>query len=175
MLDVSISRQINRRCDGASRRDFLRIGGLGAFGLTLGHLLKAEAQADTTKPSRARAKSVILVFLGGGISQHDTFDLKPDAPAEVRSKYRQIPTKVPGTLIGELLPRMAQVMDKIALVRSGSHNNDHHETATNWVLSGRFGSPFGDYPAIGAVTAHELGFTGVLPPYMAVPKNPSFS
>ena len=175
MLDISISRRTNRRCDGASRRDFLRIGGLSAFGLTLGHLLKAEAQADTTKPSRARAKSVILVFLGGGISQHDTFDLKPDAPAEVRSKYRQIPTNVPGTLIGELLPRMAQVMDKIALVRSGSHNNDHHETATNWVLSGRFGSPFGDYPAIGAVAAHELGFTGVLPPYMAVPKNPSFS
>ena len=70
---------------------------------------------------------------------------------------------------------MAQVMDKVALVRSGSHNNDHHETATNWVLSGRFGSPFGDYPAIGAVVAHELGFTGVLPPYMAVPRNPSFT
>ena len=70
---------------------------------------------------------------------------------------------------------MAQVMDSVALVRSGSHNNDHHETATNWVLSGRFGSPFGDYPAIGAVVAHEMGFTGVLPPYMAVPKNPSFT
>ena len=84
MLDISISQRTNRRCDGGSRRDFLRIGGLSAFGLSLGHLLKAEALADTTKPSRARAKSVILVFLGGGISQHDTFDLKPDAPVEVR-------------------------------------------------------------------------------------------
>ena len=70
---------------------------------------------------------------------------------------------------------MAKVMDKVALVRSGAHNNDHHETATNWVLSGRFGSPFGDYPAIGAVVAHETGFTGTLPPYVAVPRNPSFT
>src|SRR5438445_8503460 len=70
---------------------------------------------------------------------------------------------------------MAQVMDKVALVRSGSHNNDHHETATNWALSGRFGSPFGDFPAVGAVTAHELGFSGVLPPYVAIPQNPSFT
>jgi hypothetical protein len=60
-------------------------------------------------------------------------------------------------------------------VRSGAHNNDHHETATNWVLSGRFGTPFGDYPAIGAVVAHETGFKGQLPPYVAVPRNPSFT
>src|SRR5205085_1096344 len=65
--------------------------------------------------------------------------------------------------------------DRIALVRSGAHNNDHHETATNWVLSGRFGSPFGDYPAIGAVVSHQLGFRGTLPPYVAVPRNPSFT
>src|SRR5919108_170006 len=77
--------------------------------------------------------------------------------------------------IGALLPNMAQVMNKVALIRSGSHNNDHHETATNWVLSGRFGSAFGDYPAIGAVVAHETGFNGKLPPYVAVPRNPSFT
>ena len=66
-------------------------------------------------------------------------------------------------------------MDRLTLVRSGAHNNDHHETATNWVLSGRFGTPFGDYPAVGAVVAHETGFTGTLPPYVAVPRNPSFT
>jgi hypothetical protein len=70
---------------------------------------------------------------------------------------------------------MAQVMNRLTLVRSGAHNNDHHETATNWVLSGRFGSAFGDYPAIGAVVAHETGFTGRLPPYVAIPRNPSFT
>jgi hypothetical protein len=66
-------------------------------------------------------------------------------------------------------------MDKVCLVRSQSHENDHHETATNWVLSGRFGSAFGDYPSMGAVVAHETGFAGILPPYVAVPKNPSFT
>src|SRR3712207_6459434 len=71
---------------------------------------------------------------------------------------------------------MARVMDQLTLVRSGAHTNDHHETATNWVLSGRFGSPFGDYPAMGAVVAHETGFEGrLLPPYVAIPKNPSFT
>ncbi len=70
---------------------------------------------------------------------------------------------------------MAGCMDKVALVRSGAHNNDHHETATNWVLCGRFGSAFGDYPAMGAVVAHETGFSGQLPPYVAIPRNPSFT
>ena len=176
MLDLYLSRSASRRCDGATRRDFLRVGGLGAVGLSLPAVLQMEAAraASGGKP-KARAKSVLLVFLGGGISHHDTFDLKPDAPAEIRGKYTSIPTVVPGLRVGEKLPLMAKVMDKLTLVRSGAHNNDHHETATNWVLSGRFGSPFGDYPAIGAVVAHEMGFTGTLPPYVAVPRNPSFT
>ncbi len=154
-----------------SRRSFLRIGALGALGLTLPTLLKAQAAA----PRKSRAKSVLLIYLGGGLSHHDSFDLKPDAPAEVRGSYKPIDSVVPGLKVGQLLPRMAKVMDKLSLVRSGSHNNDHHETATNWVLCGRFGSLFGDYPAMGAVVAHETGFSGKLPPYIAVPRNPSFT
>ncbi len=154
-----------------SRRSFLRVGGLGALGLTLPGFLKA--QAATRRKSRA--KSVLLVYLGGGLSHHDSFDLKPDAPAEVRGNYKPIDSVVPGLKVGELLPHMAKVMDRLTLVRSGSHNNDHHETATNWVLCGRFGTPFGDYPAMGAVVAHETGFSGKLPPYVAVPRNPSFT
>jgi hypothetical protein len=160
MFDVSLT----------TRRDFLRVGALAPLGFSLGHAL---ARADETR--RARAKSVILVYLGGGLSHHDSFDLKPGAPAEIRGKYREIKTDVPGLHVGELLPRMARVMRKVALIRSGSHNNDHHETATNWVLSGRFGSMFGDYPAIGAVVAHETGFKTTLPPYVAIPRNPSFT
>ncbi|HXD87632.1 MAG TPA: DUF1501 domain-containing protein [Urbifossiella sp.] len=171
MLDIV---HANRKlCNGRSRRDFLRVGGLGAFGLPA--LLQAEAQAAGQRHSAARAKSVILVYLGGGISHHDSFDPKPDAPEDIRGKYKTIATSIPGLHVGEKLPLMARVMNKIALVRSGSHNNDHHETATNWVMSGRFGSAFGDYPAIGAVVAHETGFTGTLPPYVAVPRNPSFT
>src|SRR5205807_6231888 len=123
----------------------------------------------------ARAKSVLLVYLGGGLSHHDSFDLKPDAPEEIRGKYKPIDSSVPGLQVGELLPLTAKVMHRLTLVRSGAHNNDHHETATNWVMSGRFGSAFGDFPAIGAVVAHETGFTGQLPPYMAIPRNPSFT
>ncbi len=176
MLDISLRPgRSHRNCNGVNRRDFLRVGGIGTLGLSLSQVLAHEAATGAEPKLSARAKSVVLVFLGGGLSHHDTFDMKPAAPEEIRGKYSPIGTHVPGLAIGELLPQMAKSMDKVALVRSGSHNNDHHETATNWVLSGRFGSAFGDYPAIGAVVAHELGYAGVLPPYMAVPNNPSFT
>ena len=176
MLDIFLNPKHSRLCNGASRRDFLRVGALAPLGFSLADLLRLHALAGDDAVGRtARARSVILVYLGGGISHHDTFDLKPDAPLEIRGKYRSIPSNVPGTHVGELLPRMAKTMDKVCLVRSQSHENDHHETATNWVLSGRFGSAFGDYPAMGAVVAHELGFAGLLPPYVAVPRNPSFT
>ncbi len=118
---------------------------------------------------------MILVYLGGGMSHHDGFDPKPDAPAEVRGLFKPIDTCLPGVQLSEKMPLMAKCLDRISLVRSGSHNNDHHETATNWVLCGRFGSAFGDYPAMGAVASYELGFRGQLPPYVAVPRNPSFT
>jgi hypothetical protein len=173
MLNIVFSSK-HSRCDGQTRRDFLRLGAVGTLGLTLPSLLQAQ---ETPRPNRreARARSVILVYLGGGLSHHDSFDLKPEAPEEIRGIYRPISTNVPGTQVGELLPRMARIMDKVALVRSGAHNNDHHETATNWVMSGRFGSPFGDYPSIGAVVSNQLGFRGALPPYVAIPRNPSFT
>jgi hypothetical protein len=171
MFDLILGKEM-RRCGGVSRRDFLRVGALGGLGLALPHLLQAEARGGQSK---ARAKSVLLVFLGGGLSHHDTFDYKPEAPAEIRGKYKSIATSVHGLRIGELLPLTAPQMDKLTLVRSGAHNNDHHETASNWVLCGRFGTPFGDYPAMGAVVAHETGFGGRLPPYVAVPQNPGFT
>src|SRR5262245_25892542 len=113
-----------------SRRNFLRVGGLSALGLGLSSLLQAEAVAEDATP-KARAKSILLVYLGGGLSHHDSFDLKPDAGEDVRGKYKPIDTNVAGVRVGELLPKMAQQMDKVCLVRSGAHNNDHHETATN--------------------------------------------
>ena len=169
MLDISFGKT-PRRCAGVSRRDFLRVGALA--GLALPTLLHA---AEKSKGHKNRAKSVLLVYLGGGLSHHDSFDPKPDAPAEVRGKYSTLATTVPGLRVSDMLPRMSRTMHKIALVRSGEHNNDHHETATNWVMSGRFGSAFGDFPAMGAVVAHETGFSGQLPPYVSVPRNPSFT
>jgi uncharacterized protein (DUF1501 family) len=154
-----------------TRRDVLRVGTLAGLGLSLPHLLQSEAHG--ARPHAA--KSVLLVYLGGGLSHHDSFDPKPDAPEEVRGKYKPIDTIVPGLQVSEKLPLMAKMMDRLTLVRSGAHNNDHHETATNWVLCGRFGTAFGDYPAMGAVVAHEVGFTGKLPPYVSIPRNPSFT
>jgi len=175
MLDISLSTKKSRFCNGWSRRDFIRVGALAPFGLSLGQALALEKASSPARSKNARAKSVILVFLGGGISHHDTFDLKPDALEEIRGKYKGIPSKITGLQVGELLPKLAGTMDKLCLVRSQQHGNDHHETATNWVLSGKFGSPFGDHPAMGAVVAHETGFSGILPPYVAVPRNPSFT
>ena len=177
MLDISLSQKRSTLCNGATRRDFLRVGVLAPFGLSLGNFLglRAAMAGAGGGPIKNKAKSVILVFLGGGLSHHDSFDMKPDAAEEIRGTYSAIATTVPGLRVCELIPRIARVMDKVCLVRSGAHENDHHETATNWVLSGRFGSPFGDYPAMGAVVAHETGFSGLLPPYVAVPKNPSFT
>ncbi|HAV31438.1 MAG TPA: DUF1501 domain-containing protein [Planctomycetaceae bacterium] len=159
----------------SSRRSFVQAGALTGCGLSLADLLRAADQQPPGATAARRAKSVILVYLGGGLSHHDSFDLKPDAVADIRGKYAPIDTVVPGLQIGELLPLMSQCMDRVCLHRGGAHNNDHHETATNWVMSGRFGTPFGDWPAMGAVAAHESGFPGTLPPYVAIPRNPSFT
>ena len=172
MLDISLQPPSNR---GLRRRDFLRIGALAPLGLSLADLLSLQQASGADAAPPKRAKSVVLVYLGGGLSHHDSFDPKPNAPAEIRGKYKAIPTKLAGVQFGELIPKLAGCNDKFCLVRSGAHNNDHHETATNWVLSGRFGSPFGDYPAIGAVVAHETGVKSLVPPYVSVPQNPSFT
>src|SRR5271170_4814864 len=104
----------NRRyCDGVSRRSFLKIGGLAMGGLALPDLLRAEADAGVT----GSHKAVIMVYLSGGLSHQDTFDLKPDAPDGIRGEFKPIPTVVPGIQIGELLPEIAKVTDKLAILR----------------------------------------------------------
>ena len=104
-----------RTCDGVSRRDFIRVGALSFFGLALPDFLRLRQAAAATG---ARADACILLWLGGGPSQLDTFDPKPDAPDEIRGEFKPIPTNVPGIRLGEHLPLTAQVMDKVALVRS---------------------------------------------------------
>lgn len=162
MLDSAFS---FRPCTRSTRRNFLA-GGFGALAL-------ATATARGRSPSEPRARSAILVYLSGGLSHLDSFDPKPDAPSEFRGKYGAIPTSVPGLRIGEKLPMMAKLMNRVALVRSGTHTSDHHETAANQVLSGRLGSAFGDFPAMGAVAARVFGSTPEAPLYFSVPRNPA--
>src|SRR5437867_3700587 len=116
---------MSRFCDGIARRDFLRVGTASLFGmgLSLPALLQAEAQAAAPPSKGKRELSLIYLFLHGGLSTIDTLDMKPDAPAEFRGTFKPIRTNVPGIDVCEHLPRMAQVMDKIALVRSFRHHN----------------------------------------------------
>lgn len=122
---------------GPSRREWLRAGGLGAFGLSLPALLRADSALAGAKPSSfGRAKSCVLLFLSGGPSQHDTFDPKPDAPADVRGTIGSIPTSVPGLHVSELLPRTAKQMHRVALIRSMTTDIHAHSTSGAFMLSG---------------------------------------
>jgi hypothetical protein len=107
-----------RFCDGVSRRDFLTIGGSVTGGLSLASLLRAEARHGATSSAAAGHKSLINVFLPGGPPHQDLWDLKPDAPAEVRGEFKPIGTNVPGIQICEHLPKLAAMMDKLAIIRS---------------------------------------------------------
>src|SRR6185437_15030942 len=117
----------HRYCDGVTRRSFLKLGGLAMGGLALPDLLRAEASAGVGRSHR----SVIMVYLTGGLAHQDTFDLKPQAPAEVRGEFKPIATKVPGIQIGELLPKLAGCMDKMILVRSLVGLRDEHSSFQN--------------------------------------------
>src|SRR5262249_41663165 len=117
MLTLGGSSERGRYCDGVSRRSFLQIGGLAMGGLCLSDLLQAEAQGANGRPQRSH-KSVIMVYLSGGLAHQDTFDLKPEAPAGVRGEFQPIATRLPGVQISELLPRTAVPLDKIPLLPS---------------------------------------------------------
>lgn len=155
-------------CDRIPRRAMLQVGAIGAFGLGLPALLRAESAGSLHPASRSR-KSVILVWMHGGPSQLDTFDMKPDAPAEFRGAFEPIRSNVPGIDVCELLPEHAKVMDKCTVIRSFSHGNGDHWAAAHWMLTGRLGANGSDhkprYPSMGAVAAHLLGPTqsGSLP------------
>ena len=136
MAMIRIVGNPKRLCDGIPRRDLLQIGGLGAFGLGMADILRfSEASASTEKPDSAsspgfgRAKACILLFPYGSPPQHETFDPKPDAPAEIRGEMGSIETSVPGLRICEGLPRIARVMDKVTVVRSMTHPYPVHGLA----------------------------------------------
>ena len=113
MLSI-LGQGAGRFCDGVTRRDFLKLGGLALGGLSLPQLLQAEAAAGVT----GSHKAVIMVFLAGGPPHQDMFDLKPEAPSGIRGEYRPIPTDVPGLEICEHMPRLARMMSKFVVIRT---------------------------------------------------------
>lgn len=176
MLDFDIGDN-QRLCDGTSRRNFLRLGTLSILGLSLPTLLRLEAaQAAGKVATKAKAKNVLLIYLGGGLTHHDSFDPKPDAPQEIRGKYGVIPTKIAGIRFSDKMQQMAKITELYALVRSQVTGSDHHETAAQWMLTGNYGlMQGGDYPSIGSIVNHETSPLNALPQYVAIPRNHSFT
>ncbi len=154
-----------RRCDGVSRREFLRIGGLAALGLTLADAFRLRARAANPP----RLANCILIWLDGGPSHLDTFDLKPDAPAEVRGDFRPSATRVPGIQICEHFTGLAQHMDKVCLIRSMTSDLGEHNFGRHYLLTGYRPSPVLEYPSYGAVAAEVRGGRPTLPDYIAIP------
>ena len=165
-------------CDGVSRRNLLRAGGAGLFGLNLPQVLHAESVAGGT---HGRAKSVIFLLLFGGPSQLETFDLKPDAPEKIRGPFRPIACRTPGLLIGEHLPHLADISDKYCVIRSMTHSFNDHSGGGHYIQTGhRWHVPIGggfsptpkDWPSIGAIVEHQSQQSGLprdLPSYAVVP------
>src|SRR5262245_11903594 len=127
-------------CDGISRREVMRAGGLSVLGLSLPGLLRASENAALgvlpTDKAFGKAKSIIFLWLAGGPPQHETFDPKPNAPLEIRGPFKPIRTSVPGIHFCELLPRTAALAHHLAVVRSIHTNNNDHDGSGYWVWTG---------------------------------------
>jgi hypothetical protein len=180
MLSITTRRGV-RHCDGHTRREILRAGAIGLGGLTLPGLLRLEQAAAATGAGRRprKARSVVVLFLSGGPSQLDMWDLKPDAPEDLRGTFRPVATNVPGTRISEHLPRLARLADKYVLIRSMSHVEANHPGASYWMM---VGSPIdrpapqvitmsrADRPHPGSVLAKLLPAPRNLPAFVMVPE-----
>ncbi len=158
-------------CDSVARREFLRVGVLGGLGLTLPQLLGAQANGVSS-----RADSCIVIFLNGGPSHLDMWDMKPDAPSGIRSPFASLPTTVPGVRFCEYLPQLAKQMHRCTLVRSMNHSvNNSHAAAVYAALTGHDrgeqggGAKPGDHPNIGSVLAKLRPAAPSAFPYVALP------
>jgi hypothetical protein len=147
-----------------NRRQLVQAGGLGLVGLTLARLLQADAMVRSTGVE-PRARACLFIDQYGGASQIDTWDLKPDAPTEIRGPYQPIATPVPGIRICELLPRLAALADRYCLVRSMTHGNANHDGGTHVALTGR-SQPAADAPYLGSVVARFRPSDANVPSYV---------
>ena len=162
------ARKSVRFCDGLTRRDFLHAGSLSCLGLGLPALKSLEAQGAV---ARDKDMNCILLFLVGGPSQLDTWDMKPDTPEEIRGPFRPIATKVPGIEVSEIFPKMATVMDRVALVRSVSHTAAAvHDTGHQMMQTGRLFTGGIDHPHYGSVLAKLKGARHDTPPNVLLPR-----
>ncbi|MBX3451222.1 MAG: DUF1501 domain-containing protein [Planctomycetaceae bacterium] len=158
-----------------SRRGFLSVGFLAGTSLTLPDLLRRQAHADLKhyENFEGTAKSVIHIYLPGGMAHQESFDPKPYAPIEYRGEMGQVATKISGEQFGETLAKTAQVADKLCVIRSMTHGEAAHERGTHNMFTGYRPSPALQYPSIGSVVSHEYGPRKNLPPYVCIPNVPN--
>jgi hypothetical protein len=154
-----------------SRREFIRVGVVGSLGLTLGDMLALEARADLKHyvSKEGVAKSVIQIVLPGGMAHQESWDPKPEAPLEYRGPFGVAKTKLPGVVFSENFRNLAQVADKMTVIRSIAGKEADHGRASYTMFTGYRKSPAIEHPAMGAVVSHEFGPRKDLPPYVAVP------
>lgn len=166
-----------QNCSGVTRRNFLQIGA-PLLGLGLADLLRLESQAaDAGRP--ASQKSLIVFWTDGGVSQQDTYDVKPNSPVEYRGSYQSISTNVPGIVLGERLALQARVMDRLSIVRSVHHENGIHAPSAHWMQTGYFGPTLArnaaQKPSFGSVISRSIGSRQPpMPAYVTIPKSEAF-
>lgn len=166
MKNVVLNPHAAANCEGVSRREVLKVGGLSMLGLSLPEFLRLRAASAAPVKDR----NCILLFMNGGPSHIDTWDPKPEAPVEYRGEFNAIPTRADGMQISEHLPKMAAVGDQFSIIRSFTSPEGSHERACHYMLTGYRVLPTMEYPAYGSVVLREKGFKTSLPPYVAIPQ-----
>ncbi len=181
---LTIHQEGARLCDGLTRRDWLRVGGLGLFGLSMPELLRSgqTAAAKTARsagPGVGKAKACIVLFLMGGPPQHSTWDPKPDAPAEIRGEFKPIATSTPGLMVSELMPQTARLTDKVCVLRAMASNDNAHSSSGYYMMTGQPHQPMNfenanpgapnDYPNLGGVVRRLKKADRGLPAAMTIP------
>ena len=163
-------------CDGMLRRDFIQLGLRGIAGYGLCDLLRLKAQAAT--PAGGKPINCIMIWLDGGPSHFETFDPKPEAPAEIRGVFKTVPTKVPGVHFSEPVTQLAGVFDKFTVVRSICHKDPNHGGGNHYMMTGAptpvpvgCGAFVTFHPSMGSMVSYTRGVQGGLPTYMAMPSN----
>src|SRR2546421_2339511 len=157
-------------CTGLSRRSFLRVGGLTALGLSLPGFLRLQARAAEAKKADRKNINCILLWMQGGPSHHDTFDPKPDAPAEIRGEFGTIPTTLPGVRFADVVPMLAKQTDKLAVIRGHDPKNGSHGVADHLMMSGHKFNASLPFPCFGSVIAKERGYADGMLPFVQLGK-----
>ncbi|MEZ6142424.1 MAG: DUF1501 domain-containing protein [Zavarzinella sp.] len=159
-----------------NRRFFMQVGAISSLGLTLDGFLRtktANAEQKYFESKEGKAKSVIHIFLPGGMAHQESFDPKPNAPIEYRGEMGVIKTKLDGVFFNEMMKKTSQIADKITVCRSMTHGEAAHERGTHNMFTGYRPSPALQFPSMGTVVSHEFGPKNNLPPYVCVPSVPN--